>query len=67
MAGSPDGVPWTEMGPVLTIDEGKSRIATGTTWRNPVPGGNPSFQINYSCLGAERQTILFSQSEYLIS
>jgi hypothetical protein len=66
MASSPDGVHWTEIGPVLTKDEGKTGLGTGSTWRNPVPGGKPPFQINYSCNGPERQTIFFAQSDDLI-
>jgi hypothetical protein len=66
MASSQDGVHWTEIGPVLAKDEGKTGMGTGSTWRNPVPGGKPSFQINYSCNGPERQTIFFAQSDDLI-
>jgi len=66
MASSPDGVHWTEMGPVLLIDEGKSGMGTGSTWHNPIQGGKPAFQINYSCKGPERQTIFFAQSDDLI-
>ncbi|MCY2924427.1 MAG: hypothetical protein NT031_03160, partial [Planctomycetota bacterium] len=66
MATSTDGAHWRELGPVLAKDEGKSGMGTGCTWRNPVPGGRPPFQINYSCNGPERQTIFFAQSDDLI-
>ena len=66
LASSQDGVHWTEIGPVLARDEGKVGMGTGSTWRNPVPGGKPSFQMNYSCNGPERQTIFFAQSDDLI-
>ena len=66
MARSSDGVHWTEIGPVLLNDDGKAGMGTGSTWRNPVPGGKPPFQINYSRGGAERQTIFFAQSDDLI-
>jgi len=79
MARSPDGVHWRDIGLVLKADteakEGEtSYMGTGATWRNPVPGGKPAFQINYSNsrvvntpagLG-RRQTIFFAQSDDLI-
>ena len=66
MARSPDGVHWTELGPVLTRDEGVTWMGTGSTWRNPVPGGCPAFQTNYSSWKGPRQTIFFAQSDDLV-
>ena len=66
MARSPDGVHWEEIGPVLAKDEGVTWMGTGSTWRNPVPGGKPAFQINYSCWKGPRQTIFFAQSDDLV-
>jgi hypothetical protein len=66
LAKSPDGVHWTEIGPVLTWDEGTTWMGTGSIWRNPVPGAKPQFQINYSLWVGERQTIFFAQSDDLI-
>jgi hypothetical protein len=64
MARSPDGVQWTEIGPVLTMDEGVTWMGTGSTWRNP--GGRPAFQINFSLWKGLRQTIFFAQSDDLV-
>ena len=66
VARSPDGVHWMEIGPVLTKDEGVTWMGTGSTWKNPVPGGKPAFQINYSSWKDPRQTIFFAQSDDLI-
>ena len=66
MARSPDGVHWTELGPVLTRDEGVTWMGTGSTWQNPVPGGQPAFQTNYSSWRGPRQTIFFAQSDDLV-
>jgi len=66
MARSSDGVNWTELGPVLTKDEGVEWMGTGSTWRNPVPGAEPPFQLNYSFWIGERQTIFFAQSDDLV-
>lgn len=66
MAKSPDGVHWTELGPVLKKDASVEWMGTGSTWRNPVPGATPPFQLNYSYWIGERQTIFFAQSSDLI-
>jgi hypothetical protein len=66
MARSPDGVHWTELGPVLKKDEGVTWMGTGSTWRNPVRGAKPPFQINFSYWIGERQTIFFAQSDDLV-
>jgi hypothetical protein len=66
MASSLDGVHWKEIGPVLAKDDGVTWMGTGSTWRNPVPGGKPPFQINYSSWVGDRQTIFFAQSDDLI-
>ena len=66
LAKSPDGVHWTEIGPVLTWDAGATWMGTGSIWRNPVVGAKPQFQINYSLWVGERQTIFFAQSDDLI-
>jgi hypothetical protein len=66
MASSPDGVHWTEVGPVITKDDGVTWMGTGSTWKNPVPGAKPPFQINYSSWIGERQTIFFAQSDDLL-
>lgn len=51
---------------MLTIDPGMTWMGTGSTWRNPVRGARPRFQLNYSCSGRERQTIFFAQSDDLV-
>lgn len=66
MASSQDGVHWKEIGPVLTKDDGVDWMGTGATWRNPIAGIRPAFQLNYSSWIGERQTIFFAQSDDLI-
>ena len=66
LATSPDGVHWTERGPVIKKDEGVTWQGTGSTWANPVSGGGPRFQINYSSWIGPRQTIWFAQSDDLV-
>jgi hypothetical protein len=66
LASSPDGVHWKEIGPVITKDDGVKWMGTGSTWRNPVPGGKPAFQINYSSCAGRKQSIFFAQSDDLV-
>ena len=66
MARSPDGVHWTEIGPVIARDEGVTWMGTGSVWKNPVPGAKPSFLINYSSWKGPRQTIFFAGSDDLV-
>lgn len=66
VASSPNGVHWTEIGPIFKREEGATWMGTGSTWRNPVPGGKPAFQINYSIWRGPRQTIFFAQSDDLV-
>jgi hypothetical protein len=66
MATSLDGVHWTELGPILKKDDNVEWMGTGSTWRNPVPGAGPAFQLNYSFWIGERQTIFFAQSDDLV-
>lgn len=66
MASSPDGVHWSEIGPVLVKDANVNWLGTGSTWRNPVSDGQPAFQMNYSCWEGPRQTIFFAQSADLL-
>lgn len=67
MARSPDGVHWVEIGPVLSKASDVTWMGTGSTWKNPVAGAKPAFQLNYSLWKGERQTIFFAQSDDLVN
>jgi hypothetical protein len=64
MATSPDGLRWTEVGPILQKSEGTTWMGTGSTWR--APGKRSKFQMNFSEWKGPRQTIFFAESEDLV-
>jgi hypothetical protein len=66
MARSPDGVHWTEIGPVLRKGTGVVWMGTGSTWKSPNFERDGMFQINYSQWIGPRQTIWFAQSKDLV-
>jgi len=66
MATSPDGVHWTERGPVLKKEPRVTWMGTGSTWKSPDFAKDGKFQINFSWWIGPRQTIWFAESSDLL-
>jgi hypothetical protein len=66
IATSPDGVSWTELGPILTKGPGVTWMGTGSTWQSPNFDKDGKFFMNFSEWKGPRQTIFFAQSTDLV-
>jgi len=66
MATSPDGVHWTEIGPVLRKGPGVTWMGTGSTWKSPRFEADGRFFMNFSEWKGPRQTIFFAASGDLV-
>lgn len=66
MASSPDGVHWTEIGPVLRKGPGVTWMGTGSTWASPHFETDGKFFMNFSEWKGPRQTIFFAESTDLV-
>lgn len=66
LATSPDGVHWTESGPLLRKGKGVTWMGTGSTWRSPHFENDGKFQMNFSEWKGPRQTIFFAESRDLL-
>ncbi len=62
LATSPDGVHWTEQGPILKKSEGATWIGTGSTWKSATFEEDGTFYMNFSEEIGERQNIYFAES-----
>jgi len=66
MARSPDGVHWSEMGPVLKKRPEATWMGTGSTWKSPTHEADGKFFMNFSEWVGPRQTIFFAESTDLV-
>lgn len=66
MATSPDGVNWTELGPVLHKRQAATWMGTGSTWKSPNHEADGKFFMNFSEWRGPRQTIFFAESTDLV-
>ena len=69
-ATSPDGVHWTERGPILRRRPTSIWMGTGSTWKSPRFDQDGRFLMNFSAaegIGTRRQTIFFAESTDLVS
>ena len=66
MATSPDGVNWTELGPVLHKRPAATWMGTGSTWKSPTCETDGKFFMNFSEWRGPRQTIFFAESTDLV-
>ena len=62
LATSPDGVHWTEQGPILKKSEGATWMGTGSTWKSSTFEKDGTFYMNFSEEIGERQNIYFAES-----
>ncbi|MDA7630371.1 SUMF1/EgtB/PvdO family nonheme iron enzyme, partial [bacterium] len=67
MATSPDGVHWTERGPILKKTPGAKWMGTGSTWKSPTFEQDGKFYMNYSEEFDGRQNIYFAESTDLLN
>ena len=67
MATSPDGVHWTERGPILKKTPGAKWVGTGSTWKSPTFEQDGKFYMNYSEEFDGRQNIYFAESTDLLN
>ena len=67
MATSPDGVHWTEKGPILKKTPGAKWMGTGSTWKSPTFEQDGKFYMNYSEEFDGRQNIYFAESTDLLN
>jgi hypothetical protein len=66
LATSPDGVHWTEHGPILTKRDDAVWMGTGSTWRSPDYDTDKKFFLNFSEERGPQQTIFFAESKDLL-
>lgn len=68
LATSPDGVNWTEKGPVVRRRPTSIWMGTGSVWRSPEFSRDGRFLMNFSASegGLTRQTIFFAESLDLV-
>jgi hypothetical protein len=68
LATSPDGVRWTERGPVMRRRPTSIWMGTGSTWKSPHFSHDGKFLMNFSASegGMTRQTIFFAESTDLV-
>lgn len=67
MATSPDGVHWTEKGPILKKTPGAKGMGTGSTWKSPAFEKDGKFYMNFSeQMPGEPQNIYFAESTDLL-
>lgn len=66
MATSPDGVHWTEKGPILKKTPGAKWMGPGSTWKSPAFEKDGKFYMNYSEEIDGRQNIYFAESTGLL-
>ena len=60
LATSPDGVHWTERGPILKKTPGAKGMGTGSTWKSPTFEKDDKFYMNFSeQMPDEPQNIFF--------
>ena len=62
LATSPDGVHWTEQGPILKKSKGATWMGTGSTWKSSTFEKDGTFYMNFSEEIGERQNIYFAES-----
>ena len=62
LAISPDGVHWTEQGPILKKSKGATWMGTGSTWKSSTFEKDGKFYMNFSEEIGERQNIYFAES-----
>jgi len=67
VATSPDGVNWTEIGPVLTKRPTATWMGTGSTWKSPNYQTDGKFFMNFSEWTGPRQTIFMAESTDLVA
>ncbi len=69
MATSPDGVHWTERGPILRRRPTSIWMGTGSTWKSPRFDKDGRFLMNFSSSEGptRRQTIYFAESADLVN
>ena len=67
LATSPDGVNWTEKGPILKKAEEATWMGTGSTWKSPAFEQDGKFYMNFSEEVGGRQTIYFAESKDLLN
>ena len=67
MATSPDGVHWTEKGPILKKTPGANWLGTGSTWKSPAFDEDRKFYMNFSEEIGKRQNIYFAESKDLLN
>jgi len=60
LATSPDGVHWTEQGPILKKSEGATWMGTGSTWKSSTFEEDGTFYMNFSEEIGARQNIYFA-------
>ena len=60
LATSPDGVHWTEKGPILKKSEEATWMGTGSTWKSPTFDQDGIFYMNFSEETGDRQNIYFA-------
>lgn len=65
LATSPDGVHWTEHGPILAKRDDAVWMGTGSTWKSPRQGDGRFF-LNFSEWRGQQQTIFFAESADLV-
>jgi acyl-CoA thioesterase-1 len=66
LATSPDGVHWTEKGPILKKAEEATWMGTGSTWKSPAFDQDGKFYMNFSEEIGGRQNIYFAESKDLL-
>ena len=62
LATSPDGVHWTEQGPILKKSKGATWMGTGSTWKSFTFEEDGKFYMNFSEEIGKRQNIYFAES-----
>ena len=67
LATSPDGVHWTEKGPILKKSEEATWMGTGSTWKSPTFDQDGKFYMNFSEETGDRQNIYFAESKDLLN
>lgn len=67
LATSPDGVHWTEKGPILKKADEATWMGTGSTWKSPNFEQDGKFYMNFSEEIGGRQSIYFAESKDLLN
>lgn len=65
LATSPDGVHWTERGPIVAKRPDVTWMGTGSTWKSPDFHRDKKYILNFSEWRGPRQTIFFAESRDL--